>query len=108
MRIGKYETGILKALKDRTVPPGSKHPKRAFWWPAEGWITNPIDIENAIRLDSNLGIVTTQREELKEKIHAAITKCNRNFDQTGYYDAESMLSEILDLVDNYMGKTDDK
>lgn len=56
MRLGKYETGILVALKDRAIDPGSKHPRRAFWWPADGWITDPNEIIRAIRLDDDMGV----------------------------------------------------
>jgi hypothetical protein len=61
MRIGKYETGILVALKDRIFPPGNKHPKRAFWWPTDGWITDPDEIIKAIRLDDELGVKDDRR-----------------------------------------------
>lgn len=50
MKIGNYETGILVALKDRVFV-SLTHPKRAWYWPTDGWITDPKEIENALRLD---------------------------------------------------------
>lgn len=49
MKIGKYETGIVVALKDRIFPPGSKHPKRAFWWPTDG-MTDPLLLKDGEKL----------------------------------------------------------
>lgn len=48
MKLGNYETGIFKALKDRIIDPGSQHPKRAFWWPLDGWITDEHEIKQAL------------------------------------------------------------
>lgn len=56
MKIGKYETSIFKALKDRIFPPGLKHPKRSFWVPTDGWVSDPKEIENAIRMDDVMSI----------------------------------------------------
>lgn len=47
MKIGKYETNILKRLAwyfgDR------KHPKSAWYYPIDNWITDPKEVERIIR-----------------------------------------------------------
>lgn len=31
-------------LRDLIFDPGAKHPKRCFWYPVDGWITDGHDI----------------------------------------------------------------
>jgi hypothetical protein len=65
MRIGKYETTILRALKDRIFVSKS-HPKQCWWFPTDGWITNPTEIIKAIRLDDELGIAPNPKPITKK------------------------------------------
>lgn len=47
MKIGKYETNILGALKDRVF--GTKYPKRGWYYPTDNWITDEKEVERIIR-----------------------------------------------------------
>ena len=47
MTIGKYQTQIIKALWQRITRP--KDLNGAFWWPTDGWITDPKEVERLMR-----------------------------------------------------------
>jgi hypothetical protein len=48
MKIGNYQTRIFKALWGR-IRPSKTHPPGAFWYPLEGWITDPKELERIMR-----------------------------------------------------------
>jgi len=52
MKIGKHETQIIKRLKYHLhIGEWHKLPKCCWYFPREGWICDPKEIECAMRLD---------------------------------------------------------
>lgn len=64
MKLGKYQTTILVAIKDLIKRPKS-HPRRSFYHFTDGWITDPKQIIRAIRLDDELGIKSTPTKNIQ-------------------------------------------
>lgn len=61
--IGKYRTNIIGRIKwyfgSKTTPPP------AWFYPTDGWIEDPEEIERAIRLDDRMGLANEPTEKEK-------------------------------------------